>query len=138
MYEKLLVALDQSEISKRVLKAAEDLARLAGSEVFVLHLREREVLERLGLVATEEEAEAEDVVTEAVKALTAAGLRAHGEVRDTIYGRAAKEIIESAESHEASLIIMGSRGLSDLKGLIIGSTAHKVLHLSDHPVLIVR
>ena len=35
-------------------------------------------------------------------------------------------------------IVMGSRGRSDLAGFILGSTAHKVIHLTDRPVLIVR
>jgi nucleotide-binding universal stress UspA family protein len=33
---------------------------------------------------------------------------------------------------------MGSRGRGDLAGLVIGSTTHKVIHLTDRPVLIVR
>jgi nucleotide-binding universal stress UspA family protein len=33
---------------------------------------------------------------------------------------------------------MGSRGSSDLAGLVLGSTAHKVIHLADRPVLVVR
>jgi nucleotide-binding universal stress UspA family protein len=33
---------------------------------------------------------------------------------------------------------MGSRGCGDLAGLVIGSTTHKVIHLTDRPVLIVR
>ena len=32
----------------------------------------------------------------------------------------------------------GSRGRSDLASFILGSTAHKVIHLTDRPVLIVR
>ena len=34
--------------------------------------------------------------------------------------------------------VMGSRGRGDLAGLILGSTAHKVIHLADRPVMIVR
>jgi nucleotide-binding universal stress UspA family protein len=33
---------------------------------------------------------------------------------------------------------MGSRGLSDLRGLMLGSVTHKVIQLSDGPVLIAR
>jgi nucleotide-binding universal stress UspA family protein len=33
---------------------------------------------------------------------------------------------------------MGSRGMSDWQGLLVGSVAHKVVHLSSVPVLIVR
>jgi hypothetical protein len=49
MYEKVLVALDLSESSERVVGAARDLAFLAKSEVCVLHLREREPDPRIGM-----------------------------------------------------------------------------------------
>ena len=104
----------------------------------MVHLREREVIPRMGLVATESDADAEAAVTAAVDALTAAGVRAHGEVRDTIFGHAAREIIQDAKEHEADIIVMGSRGRGDLAGLVLGSTAHKVIHLADRPVLVVR
>jgi nucleotide-binding universal stress UspA family protein len=35
-------------------------------------------------------------------------------------------------------MVLASRGLSDLAGLVIGSTTHKVLHLGHFPVLVVR
>jgi nucleotide-binding universal stress UspA family protein len=44
MYERLLVAIDHSEATERVLDAARNLASLSLAEVWVLHLREREVL----------------------------------------------------------------------------------------------
>jgi len=37
-----------------------------------------------------------------------------------------------------NVIVMGSRGRGDLAGAILGSTAHKVIHLADRPVLVVR
>jgi nucleotide-binding universal stress UspA family protein len=138
MYDKLLVAVDHSEVSERVLAAARDLALLSNGEVWVLHLREREVVPRLGLVPVESDADAETAVTSAVESLTAAGVRAHGEVRDTIFGHAAREIIEDARERGADVIVMGSRGRGDLAGLVLGSTAHKVIHLADRPVLVVR
>jgi len=138
MYERLLVAIDHSETSKRVLDATEELARKTGAEVFVLHLRERESLSRLGLVPDESADEAKEPVAAAVRSLQAAGVKADGAVVETIYGSAAKEIVDSAKLKDASVIILGSRGLSTLEGLIVGSTTHKVLHLSDRPVLVVR
>jgi nucleotide-binding universal stress UspA family protein len=36
------------------------------------------------------------------------------------------------------VIVMSSRGRGDLAGLLLGSTAHKVIHLADRPVLVVR
>ena len=138
MYDKVLVAVDHSEVSARVLAAARDLALLSKGEVWVLHLREREVVPRLGLVPVESDADAEAAVTSAVESLNAAGVRAHGEVRDTVFGHAAREIIEDARERGADVIVMGSRGRGDLSGLVLGSTAHKVIHLADRPVLVVR
>jgi nucleotide-binding universal stress UspA family protein len=138
MYEKLLVAVDHSEITERVLAAARDLASLSSGEVWVLHLREREVMSRAGLMATETSDEAKANVDAAVAELIQAGVKAHGVVRDTIYGYAAREIVEVAKAHDIGVIVMGSRGRGDLAGLVLGSTAHKVIHLADRPVLVVR
>jgi len=138
MYEKVLAAVDHSEVSERVLAAARDLALLSKGQVWVLHLREREVISRMGLVPTEPESDAEAEVTAAVEELTAAGVTAHGVIRDTVFGHAAREIIEDAREHQADVIVMGSRGRGDLAGLVLGSTAHKVIHLADRPVLVVR
>jgi len=138
MYEKVLAAVDHSEVSERVLAAARDLALLSKGQVWVLHLREREVISRMGLVPTEPESDAEAEVTAAVEELTTAGVTAHGVIRDTVFGYAAREIIEDAREHQADVIVMGSRGRGDLAGLVLGSTAHKVIHLADRPVLVVR
>jgi nucleotide-binding universal stress UspA family protein len=138
MYEKLLVAIDHSKATEHVLSAARDLASLSHGEVWVLHLREREVMPRAGFIETESTDEARAQVEAAVEELTKAGIKAHGVVRSTIYGYAAREIVEDAKSRDASVIIMGSRGHGDLAGLVLGSTAHKVIHLADRPVLVVR
>jgi nucleotide-binding universal stress UspA family protein len=138
MYERILVAVDHSEVSERVLAAARDLALLSKGKVWVLHLREREVIPRMGLVPTESDAEAHAAVDSAIEAMTQAGIDARAEVRDTVFGHAAREIVADATEHDAGVIIMGSRGRGDLAGLVLGSTAHKVIHLADRPVLVIR
>jgi nucleotide-binding universal stress UspA family protein len=55
-----------------------------------------------------------------------------------MYGSAARLILAAAKEHGAGLIVMGCRGHSDLAALLLGSVAHKVLHLSECPVLIAR
>jgi len=103
-----------------------------------LHLREKEVLSRGGFFAIESDTEAQSVVERAAQVLDDAGIKAHYEVRNTIYGQAAREIMAAAGAHDAGVIVMGSKGRGDLTGLVLGSTAHKVIHLSDRPVLVVR
>lgn len=65
-------------------------------------------------------------------------IKAHAVVRDTVFGYAAREIVSDAAGIGADVIVMGSSGRGDLAGLVLGSTAHKVIHLADRPVLVVR
>ncbi len=137
MYEKIQIAIDDSEIAERVVEAATQMAALSHGEVWVLHLREREP-RKFGVTSSESTDVAQAAVDAAVGKLSSAGIEAHGSVRDVLYGYAAREIIADATAHDAGVIVMGSRGRSDLSGLLVGSTAHKVIHLADRPVLVVR
>jgi nucleotide-binding universal stress UspA family protein len=138
MYSRLLVAVDHSKITGRVLAAARELASLSEGEVWVLHLREREVLPRAGVLTSESSDDAQALLDAAVDELTRAGIKAYGEMRNTLSGHAAREIVDDAKSHDVGAIVMGSKGKGDLAGLVLGSTAHKVIHLTDRPVLVVR
>lgn len=137
MFEKIVLAVDGSEHSKRAVPVAADLAQKYGGEVIAVHVREREV-SRAGAVDFETTEEGQRIVDEAVRALKDVGASARGESWGTIYGRAAAEIVRVAADEGAGIIVMGTRGLTDLKGLLVGSVTHKVLHLADCPVLVVR
>src|ERR1700752_307758 len=106
MYERVLAAIAHSEVAERVLAAARDLALLSKGEVWVLHLREREVIAPLGDVPSESAGDAKSPVSAAVEELTKAGVTAHGEVRDTTFGHAAREIMQDAEEHDVGVIVM--------------------------------
>ena len=98
MYEKILVAVDHSESTPRVLEAAHGLASLSQGEVWVIHLRERETVGKTGLLTSRESAEEADAdVSSSVDTLTKAGIKAHGVVRDTLFGHAASEIVAEAK-----------------------------------------
>jgi nucleotide-binding universal stress UspA family protein len=51
--------------------------------------------------------------------------------------RAVQALIDVADDRDARLIVVGSFGESALKGIILGSTTSKLLHLTDRPVLVV-
>jgi len=53
-------------------------------------------------------------------------------------GDPADVILDTARYHNADLIVLGTRGLSDLKGLFVGSVSHKVSHLADCTCITVR
>jgi nucleotide-binding universal stress UspA family protein len=138
MYDRLLVAVDQSDAAERVIHAAQEMASLSDGEIWLLHVQEKEVMPRAGLFDIESQQEALSVVEHAAQKLVDAGVKIHYEVQTAIHGYAAGAIVAAAQDHNADIIVMGSRGRSDLAGLFLGSTAHKVIHLSDRPVLVVR
>ena len=51
--------------------------------------------------------------------------------------RAAEALIDTAEQRQARMIVVGSFGDPPLKGMILGSTPNKLLHLSERPILVV-
>jgi nucleotide-binding universal stress UspA family protein len=53
-------------------------------------------------------------------------------------GDPTRNILASAEAYGADLIVMGSRGLGDLQGLLLGSVSHKVGHLAKCTCITVR
>lgn len=135
MFERILVAVDGSHYSRQAIPIATELAKRFKSDVFALHVFERE-LSRAAPLETPDEATS--VITEAVKAFRDAGVNATGEVRHAVTGHAAKQIVEAASEKGSDLIVMGSRGLSDIGGLLLGSVTHKVMQLAHIPVLVVR
>ena len=137
MSERIVLAVDGSEPARRAVPVAADIASKYGSEVIAVHVLEQQ-LGGGGPIAFDTTEEANRVADDTARSLKDVGVSARPEARAAIAGRAAQEIIDVATSEDAGLIVMGSRGMSDWEGLLVGSVAHKVLHLSSVPVLIVR
>lgn len=137
MFEKILVAVDESDHAKPVLDAATKMAKALGSEVRVVHVLETGFVGRAGAVNLESSDEAHKTVDDAVAHLAADGLKASGAVRAGMHGRLAVEINEEGIEFGAGLMIIGSRGLSELDGIFVGSTSHRLMHVATIPVLVV-
>ncbi|MBA2389672.1 MAG: universal stress protein [Geodermatophilaceae bacterium] len=58
-------------------------------------------------------------------------------VVEMIGDRPAQALIAAADKHDAQVIVVGTYGESPLRGAMLGSTPHKLLHLSSRPVLCV-
>lgn len=54
------------------------------------------------------------------------------------FGKPAEAIVQYAEEHEVDGIVMGTRGMSALKNLLLGSVATKVVGLAEVPVTLVK
>ena len=83
-----------------------------------------------------EEAEAAHraALARAVEMAEAAGIDTQVEVVDD---KPAQALIQVADAHDATVIVVGTSGESPLRGAMLGSTPHKLLHLSTRPVLCV-
>jgi nucleotide-binding universal stress UspA family protein len=137
MFKRILVAIDGSTYSNEAIPSAVELARKFGSEILVLHVSEHDK-GRVPVYTVETPAAATALVGDAVKKVRDAGISSKGQLCDVAAGHVAKAIIETAEADGADLIVMGSRGLSDMQALMVGSVTHKVMQTADVPVLVVR
>jgi nucleotide-binding universal stress UspA family protein len=110
MFERLLLAIDSSESSRKAADETNGLVQLTKSQVQVLHVREAVSGTRSGPIWPEGSSEASSFVDAAVATLKSAGVEVSGSVRDSISGAIAQEILDAANEWQASMIVMGTRG----------------------------
>ena len=137
MFERILLAVDGSEHSRRAVVVAGDMSRRYGGEVIVLHVREHELTWGAD-IDIETAAEARQLVDGVVRDLKDSGTNVRGEVVRVPLGQTPRAILDMAQEEAVGLIVMGTRGLSDWGRLLMGSVAHKIVHLAEVPVLVVR
>lgn len=144
MFQRILVSVDRSDDSRRAVEVTCHIAQRFGSEVFVVHARDVQHTPpmtaglRPRVSSMETEKEAREVVDEAVGELAkGAGARVHAEVLAGD-GSIATRILDAADRDRADLIVLGSRGMSDVQQFMLGGVAHKVVHLAKVPVLLAR
>ncbi|MEA2378511.1 MAG: hypothetical protein QOD13_2418 [Thermoleophilaceae bacterium] len=85
----------------------------------------RETLHELG----------EKFTDEAVRRAEEAGVKASAEV---VFEKAAQALVDAAAKHDARMIVVGSHGEGPLAGALLGSVPHRLVHLAEQPVLVVR
>jgi nucleotide-binding universal stress UspA family protein len=79
--------------------------------------------------------DAEEILNKALKEIGELPCEIHTELLE---GDPASAIIDVATVRKSEIIVMGSRGLGRLAGLVLGSTSQKVVAHAPCPVLIVR
>jgi nucleotide-binding universal stress UspA family protein len=143
MFKRILVPIDGSTCAKQAIPIAIEVAQKFQSDVLVLHVSEHDSNlavayspETAVALSHETPAEASELVADAMKVIRDARIYVRGELRDAAVGQVAKVIVETANDNRIDLIVMRSRGLSDLQGLLLGSVTHKVIQLANIPVLV--
>jgi nucleotide-binding universal stress UspA family protein len=138
MYEKMLVAVDQSEYSDRAVDVARDLAHLSGAEVLVLHVKKMLIGGSGDRFDAEEESEIGKLLDKDAHRFEEIGVPVSVQVRSAEIGRIAHQIVEAASEFGADAIVLGSRGRSALSTFVLGSVAQGVLRLATKRVLVVH
>ena len=140
MFEKILLAVDGSEHSIHAAKEAGDLARTMKSEILRIVVAFDGIPPYLGEPNLQQAIDARMKEANIIlqKAQEAVG-KIPGEIHtELIEGSPAEAIINVAKTRGSTVIVMGSRGLSTIAELVLGSTSHKVVSHASCPVLIVR
>jgi nucleotide-binding universal stress UspA family protein len=145
MYTKILVPIDGSVHSQHALSVACKLSEQNSTKVYVLHIPEvvgntTKLIWGVGALASDATSEhlasaGEALLEEAETFAKAKGIR---NIETMIeQGRPVDIILEVSRREGVDVIVMGSRGLSDLGGMVAGSVSHKVGHLAQCGVITV-
>jgi nucleotide-binding universal stress UspA family protein len=132
----IVLGYDETPGAKRALGYAIDLARLLGDTQVQVYVAEppgrmgEEFTAHLAALAERGKA----ALDHAVQQAAAAGVATVVELVDE---KPAQALLDSADKHDARLIVVGTYGESPIRGAILGSTPHKLLHWSGRPVLCV-
>jgi nucleotide-binding universal stress UspA family protein len=138
MYRRILIPLENSAADEAILEHIKPLAKLTGASLLLMHVADGWVArnyDRLNLAESEEMRE-----DRAYLERRAAELRGEGFAVDHLLalGEPADEMIKVAATEEVDLIAMSTHGHRFISDLLYGSTADKVRHLVDVPVLLLK
>jgi nucleotide-binding universal stress UspA family protein len=138
------VPIDGSEISYRALDAALFFSEILGSNITAIH-----VMEDIPVTHIESQKLLNDML-EISAACTEQGrnilskcsetAKNKGSIVNTILlkGNPASIILDFCKNEKYDLIIMGNRGMGEIKEVLLGSVSSKILHNSSCPFLLIK
>ena len=153
MYQKILVAYDGSEPSKHALDHAVNIAERWGSELEILSVVPRVMMpvfpdEGFGAAPITAAQDMSDYQDKMRSIYQASLEEAENDVKESfsninvstrlLEGRPSSIIVDEAENNDFDLIVIGSRGIGGITGLILGSTSRRVVESCTKPILVVK
>ncbi len=132
MYKRILLASDGSSHAERAGKEAIKLASLYSGEVTLLFVNS--ISQGRGNL-NEEIANIQKKLETTEKQLKSANVTYQIEILE---GEPGPSIVTYANDQAYDILVIGSRGLSDFRGLVLGSVSHKVAKRTKCPVLVIK
>ncbi len=139
-----MVGLDGSDYSLKGLEFAIDIAKKYESQLILVHVVMRQIYAinppEAGILAStaivrELEAEGKAILAKGEETVKAQSLPVEARLR---HGVPAEELLHAAADEKVDLIVLGSRGLSQVRAFFLGSVSDRVSHHAKCPTLIVR
>ncbi len=136
MYQKILVTLDTTATDRAIIDQIKSLASLLESHVVLLHVADGWAARTFGPDAVSPEVTEDQAYLEKIRAeFAAAGISAEASLA---YGDPVTEILRWVSDRHCDLVAMSTHGHRFLADLFLGTTATRVQHRIDVPVLLVR
>ena len=138
MYQRILVALDNSPADETLLPHIGQLAKLHGSELLLVHVADgfaARNFEQLKLAESQEMIDDREYLETSAKKLRGQGLTVSTLLE---LGDPSEGILKAAQDRQCDLIAMTSHGHRLLGDLVYGSTINEVRHKAQVPLLLVR
>ena len=137
MFKRVMWATDGSESADKTLEHVKALAGELGSELLVVYDEEFTLPGKGGgsVPRHADEEVVQEKINRQVEELSKAGLSVRLEITKSKVGNAAHEIAEVAKKERTELIIVGTRGHTLLRGLLLGSVTQRLLQIAPCPVL---
>lgn len=131
----VVVGYDGSASSKEAVRVALDVAKAYGDKLVIAFGYE---LSPVGGELHDYHAALKDLAAKRLTEAVALAGDADGDVEAVIVEQSpAAALVALADERDARVIVVGTRGESPIRGALLGSTPHKLLQLSDRPVLVV-
>ena len=137
MFSTLLLAIDGSKGSQLAVQAASALGAATGADVAVLHVLEAP-RDGAGRPDADLPAGVVELVADVVAQLDRQGVSASHTIERGPGGQVGRVIVDVAHDLNADTIVIGSRGLTEAKALLLGSVAHDVIQQFHGCVLVAR
>jgi len=143
MFRKILYPTDFSDGSKKAMKYLIQLKETGVEEVVILHVIDTRLLHipeiykivDMSLLGEKQASAARRKTNYAARQFKAAGIKTIVRIEK---GIPFKEILRVEKEEDISLTVMGSHGASNVREILLGSVAEKVVRKAEKPVLIVR
>lgn len=137
---RILVGYDGSSYSQKALDFAIDFAKKYSAKLYIVEVIDLTVFYNAGILPPLEaskllEEKAKKDIANAVEKAKAQGVEAEG---FTLEGDPANMLLQFATDNQIDVIVVGSRGLSKIQRLFLGSVSNKIAQESKIPVIIVK